>query len=114
MRTVLIGFVIVLLILSCGLAIRYGYIARDAEKQLNNERYQRLVSEENLQKANERVDSLKAELSKVQEKVAQVEGVLEKTKAINEDLRVRLDKAAEIKLNLDKRIEELQRLVLPM
>ena len=114
MRTVLIGFVIVLLVLSCGLAIHYSQDASYAQEQLNSERYKRLVFEEDLQKAKIQVSSLTTELKKAQNKVGQIEGVLEKTKAINEDLKARLDKAAEIKVNRDKKIEELQNLALPM
>ena len=114
MRTVLIGFVVVLLVLSCGLAIRYSQDAGNAQEQLNSERYKRLVSEESLQKAKVEVSSLKAELKKAQDRVDQIEGVLEKTRAFNEDLKARLDRAAEIKVNLDKKIMELQKLVSPM
>ena len=114
MRIVLIGFVIVLLVLSCGLAVRYSQDASYAQEQLNSERYERLVSEENLQNVKVQIRSLKAELKRAQNKVGQVEGVLAKTKAVNEDLKGRLDKAAEIKMNLDEKIKELQNLVLPM
>ena len=114
MRTVLIGFVVVMLVLSCGLAIRYSRDASYAQEQLNSERYKRLVSEEDLQKTKIQIISLKAELKKAQDKVGWIEGVLEKIKAVNEDLKARLDKTAEIKTNLDKKIAELQRLVSPM
>lgn len=114
MRTVLIGFFVVLLVLSVGLAIRYSQDAGYAQEQLNSERYKRLVSEENLEKAKAEMDSLKTEVKLAQDRVSQIEGVLEKTKAINEDLKARLDRAAEIKLNLDNKIEELQKLVSPM
>ena len=114
MRTVLIGFVIVLLVLSCGLAIRYSQDASYVQEQLNGERYKRLVSEENFQKSKVKVISLKAELKRAQDKIGQIEGFLEKTKAYNNDLKTRLDKAVEIKENLDKKNQELQTLVLPM
>ena len=114
MRTVFIGFVIMLFVLSCGLAIHYRRDALYAQEQLNGERYKRLVSEEDFQKIEVQIGSLKDVLKKAQNKVDQVESVLEKTKAFNENLKVRLDKAEEIKVNLDKKIEGLQKVVSPM
>jgi hypothetical protein len=114
MRTVLIGFVVVLLVLSSVLAVRYNQEAGIAQEQLNSERYQRLVSEENVQKLMVQNNSLTRQLRQAEDKVGQIQDALERTKAINEDLKERLDRAAEIKANLDKKIEELQKLVLPM
>ncbi len=114
MRTVLIGFVVVLLVLSCGLAISYSRDANYAQEQLDGERYKRLVSEENFQKAKVQVGSLKADLKRAKNKIAQMEGALKQTKVLNDNLKARLDRAAGIKVNLDKKIEELQALVLPM
>ena len=114
MKTVLIGFVVVLLILSCGFAIRYSQDAGYAQEQLNGERYKRLLAEENVEKSKVQINSLTSELKKAQDKAGQIERVLKRTKLINDDLKMRLDKAAEIKVNLDKKINELQSLVLPM
>ena len=114
MRIVLIGFVIVLLVLSCGLAVRYSRDANYAHGELNGERYERMVAEENLQKANMRISSLEGELKREQDKAGQMEVILEKTKAVNEDLKARLDKAAEIKKSLDKRIADLQQMTSPL
>lgn len=113
MRVVLIGFIIVLVVLSCGLAIRYNQDATYAHEELNGERYKRMTSEESLQQANAQVDSLKLELKIAHDKAETLETVLEKTKLINADLKSRLDKGAEIKAALDQKILELQNLVSP-
>ena len=104
----MIVFIIVLLVLSCGLAVRYNQDANSTRDDLNTERYQRMTVEEDLQKASTQIDALKAELLRTQDRLAQIETVLEKTKAINEDLKSRLDQANEIKQRLDQRIGELQ------
>lgn len=114
MRVVLIGFVVVLLTLSCGLSIRYNQDASYARDKLDGERYKRIVSEESLQKANIQVGSLEDELRRIKNKVKNIGSILEKTKAFNKDLRRRLDKAAEIKKTLDKKIAELRQLVSPI
>lgn len=114
MRIVLMGFIIVLLFLSCGLAVRYNQDASQAIAELESERYKRMVSEESLQRANTAAASLQSELKRVEKKVKNMEVVLEKTKVINKDFRARLDKAAKIKESLDRRIADLQQIGLPL
>lgn len=114
MRIVITGFAIVLIILGCGLAVRYNQQATYAMAQLNKERYQRITSEENLQRSGLEITSLKAELKRVQGQYDNAEQALVRIKAINDDLKQRLDKAAEIQVSLDKRIAELQRLASPL
>ena len=78
MRVVLIGFTIVLVVLCCGLAVRYNQDANYARDQFNTELYKRMVVEEDLQKATIQVDSLTEELTRVKDRVEQTELVLEK------------------------------------
>jgi len=114
MRIVLIGFTIVLLVLSCGLAVRYNQDASYTQEKLDSERYKRIVSEEDLQKANTQISSLGAELKRSQDKIKNMEAVLEKTKVVNEDLKARLDKTLRIKAMLEEKIADLQQLVSPL
>jgi hypothetical protein len=110
MRVVLIGFTIVFVVLCCGLAVRYNQDANSARSEFNTELYKRMVAEENLQKANIQVDSLTEELTRMKSRVEQAELVLEKTKQVNADLRLRLQKADQMREVLDKKIAELQML----
>ena len=114
MRVVVTGFAIVLIILSCALAVRYNQQATYAIEELNKERYQKITSEENLQRSGLEISSLKAELKRAQSKYENAEQALERVTVINEDLKQRLDKAAEIQVSMDKRIAELQRLASPL
>jgi len=114
MKIVLIGFTIVLVVLSCSLAIRYNQDAGYARHELNGERYKRMVSEEKLQEINQKNAELSADLKRAQKKIENMTFVLENTKEMNSDLRSRLDKASRIQTSLDKRISELQRLVSPL
>jgi len=113
MRVLLIGFVVVMLTLSGGLAIRYSQDASHIQEKLDGERYKRIVSEENLQKANSEIRSLENELKRMADKVKSAENALEKVKASNKDLQERLDRAARIKKSLDEKIAELLQLVSP-
>ena len=92
----------------------YNQQATYAQEELNKERYKRITAEENLQRSNLEVSSLNAELKSVQNKYDNIEQALNRTNAINIDLKQRLDKAAEIQVSLDKRIAELQSLVSPL
>lgn len=113
MKIVLIGFTIVLIVLSCGLAIRYNQDAGHARHELDGERYKRMVSEEKLQEVGRKITALSADLKHAQSKIESMTVVLENTKEMNMDLRRRLDKASKIQISLDKRISELQQLVSP-
>jgi len=114
MKVVFIGFAVVLIVLSCGLAIRYNQDAGSARHELDGERYKRMVSEEKLQEAGQKVNSLSADLKRAQNKIDTMTFALDNTKAMNSDLRSRLDKASRIQSSLDRQISELQQLVSPL
>ena len=114
MKVVLIGFTVILVVLSCGLAIRYNQDADSARHELDDERYTRMVSEEKLQEADQKVRALSAELKHAHSKIDNMTVVLDQVKAMNGDLRNRLDRASIIQTSLDRRISELQQLVSPL
>lgn len=114
MRVVLLGLIVVLVAVSGSLAVRYSQDAAYAQEELNKERYKRIIVEENLQRANLEISSLNAELIRSQKKIENAESALKRTTAINDDLKQRLDKAAQIQMSLDKKIAELQRLASPL
>ena len=110
MRVVLIGFTIVLVVLCCGLAVRYNQDANYARGELDTEMYKRMVAEESLQKAANEVESLSEELTRLKDRVEQTELALQATKQVNADLKLRLKKAEQAKEVLDRKIAELQKL----
>jgi len=114
MKVVVIGFFIILVIFSCGLAMRYNQDATYAQEALDKERYKRITSEENLQRSNFKISSLKAEIDRIHIKMENTTMALKRTKAINEDLKQRLDKASTIQISLDRKIMELQRIASPL
>ena len=114
MKIVLIGFTVVLVVLSCGLAIRYNQDAGSARHELDGERYKRMVLEEKLQKANQEISILNADLKRAHNKVENITTALEGVKEVNVKLRSRLDKASIIQTSMDKRISDLLQLVSPL
>ena len=114
MRIVLIGFIIVLLVLSCGLAVKYGQDAGYAMDELNTERYKRMVAEEGLQKANNRISTLNTEVQRVQDQFKSTEQVLIKTKELHENVKNQLDQAVQLRKACEQQITELQQLGAPL
>ena len=114
MRIVLIGFIIVLLVLSCGLAVKYGQDANYAMNELNAERYKRMVAEEGLQKANNRIGTMTTELARVQDQFKGTEQLLVKTKEIHENVKNQLDQAVQLQKACEQQITELQQLGAPL
>ncbi len=114
MKVVFLGFTVILIVVSCGLAIRNNQDASSARHELDGERYKRMVLEEKLQKAENKISTLGAELKHARSKIENMTFALDNTKAMNGDLRNRLDRAARIQTSLDRRISELQQLVSPL
>jgi len=114
MKIVLIGFTIFVIVFSCGLAIRYNQNAGHARHELDGERYKRMVLEENLQAADQKILTLNADLKHAQSKIESITVALENTREMNVDLKNRLDRASKAQLSLDRQISELQQLASPL
>ena len=80
----------------------------DAEHTLNQERYNRMLAEENLEKASSTINNLQSQLSATQKKIKTIETLVEQTKGMNADLKDRLDKTSKVNEQLDERVKELQ------
>ena len=111
MKATIIVLAVMVCVFSAGLAIRYNLNASNAQKDLNQERFNRMTAEEGLEKANARISSLESELARTQSRIKGVEKALEQANAVNGDLKGRMDKAMEYKDKLDAKIKELEQLV---
>ncbi len=92
-----------------------GLMSINAQKNLNKlqqnldrERYQRMVAEENLNKANTKIGSLESELAAARDKIQSVQTILEEGQKTNSDLRSHLESAIKAKEALETKIEELR------
>ncbi len=101
---------IVLVAAGIGLSYRYYKNAGKAINELNQERYNRMVAEESLQNTKMQVKSLEGHVKKAEQKAVNLENKIEKITAINEDLKLRLDKAAEIHKRLEQKILEFEQI----
>ena len=81
-----------------------GHIKRD----LDQERYKRIVAEENLSKASAKINNLTRELSQAVDKIQSVQAILQEGKTQTSDLKVQLERVTKTKEILEKKIEELK------
>ena len=111
MKIATIVILVVLAFASTFVAYRYSQSSLQAKQVLDQERYSRITTEENLSKSNARVKELEDQTSKLEKKMASMQVVLDNTNAMNDDLKARIDKAVLIKEDMDKKISELQQMV---
>lgn len=110
MKAVSIIFAIVLTVASIGIAVNASKYSNEARTELEEERYLRMVAEEDLDKATTKVSSLTSKLDSLQTKLKNVERLLDQTKASNKDLKTRIDREAKLKKDLELRIQELEKI----
>ena len=113
MKTTILIAAILVAVLGITMTVRFAKDAQSHEQNLNQERYNRMVAEESLASANTKINALETELERLQNKIKNSEKLLSETNAMNDDLKARLDKAMQIKGDMEKKIGELQNIVAP-
>ncbi len=78
------------------------------QQNLDRERYQRMVAEENFHKAATKINSLESELAAIRDKIQSAQVILEEGQKTNADLRSQLEAITKAKETLEKRMEELK------
>ena len=81
-------------------------------QELNQERYGRYVSEEELEGNKLKIIDLEADLARAKKKNKNIEKKHNETKALNSTLKIRLDNASRENKSLKIRAEELEEIIL--
>lgn len=89
-------------------SVRYNQEASVSQQELHRERYTRMTTEENLEKAKTKLSSLQSEVARLETKNQLLEAQWEETSVINSDLKLRLDQAANRQTTLEEQIQTLQ------
>ena len=76
------------------------------EKNLQQERYSRLVAEENFEKNESKIRQLDLDLKLSQEKIVKIQKILDEEKNVNEDLKSQYEKLIKAKLELESKLNE--------
>ncbi len=90
------------------LAVYSNQNASRHQEDLTEERYLRMVAEQNLEKASSKISGLEEEITKFKNKSKSVEKLLEQTAATNTDLKAKLDKTSRLKEELEGKLKELE------
>lgn len=99
---------VISLLLAVGLSVivvRFAEKADRAGKNLEEERYSRMVAEETLQKNNGKLMTLQETLKEDQDKMGKIENILDQEKNVNSDLKKQYDALAAAKTNLENKLE---------
>ncbi len=71
--------------------VRFAQKADKAGKNLEEERYSRMVAEETLQKNDAKLTTFQEQLKDEQDKMAKIEDILDQEKSVNSDLKKQYD-----------------------
>lgn len=110
MRVVWIFLILLIVSSSVGITIRSYQKADTATGELDQERYLRMTSEEDLHSAKKKIKTLETQLTAEKKSAQEVIAKLAEVQSANQDLQARLEKAADLKGQLEKKIKEIERL----
>lgn len=108
MKIIAIVLAVGLIVFSAALAVNYNASALSTRKDLDQERYLRMVAEEKLERTGAQIRKLESELSRVEREMKGVQDLLDQSQEANDRLQTKLDGAAAVKEALERKIEELQ------
>ena len=99
---------IILTIGACFMAISSTNSASKVQEGLDLERYNRMVAEEKLEKANSKMISLQTELDNTKSKIQSIQAVLDQGKSTTSELKSQLDSVTKLKDSLERKMSELK------
>ena len=111
MRSAIYAVVIIVMIGSCLVAITANNNALEVQQHLDQERYTRMVAEENMQKSEAQIKSLKDNLENTQKKLSEANGKIQSIQSIvseTEGLKAQLETVTHLKNSLEQKVQDLQ------
>ena len=110
MRVVWIFLILLIVSSSIGFTIRSYQKADKATGALDQERYLRITTEEDLYSAKNKIKILEKQLTAEKKNMQETKAMLVEAQGVNQDLQARLKKAAELKGELETKIKEIESL----
>ncbi len=105
MKDILLVVSILVSIALTVVVVRFNEKATKAGKNLEEERYSRMVAEESLQKSAAKLATLEAKLKSADSKMTKIQDILEQEKDVNADLKQQYEKLAETKADLELKVK---------
>ena len=102
---------VITILLAVGLSlmvVRFAQKADKAGKNLEEERYSRMVAEETLQKNDAKLATLQEAVKEDQNKMTKIEDILDQEKTVSSDLKKQYDELAAAEANLENKLAALQ------
>ncbi len=99
---------VISLLLVVGLLVMVVYFsekANKAGKNLEEERYSRMVAEETLQKNDAKLATLRQAVQDDQNKMTKIEDILDQEKSVNSDLKKQYKELTEAKADLENKLQ---------
>ncbi len=107
-KSLIIGAAILLTFFSCFLSISSSQQASKIREGLDQERYNRMVVEEQLEKAKVTIVSLQSQLEGANTKIKGIQALVEEGQNATSDLQAQLQSVSQLKSSLEKKLEEIQ------
>jgi len=99
---------VVVILLSVGLSVmvvRFNEKATKAGKNLEEERYSRMVAEESLQKNSAKLAVLESQLKAATGKMAKIQDIVDQEKGVNQDLKKQYEQLSATKAELEAKLQ---------
>ena len=110
MKNLVIILAVVVALISAVVAYFDNRSADQAQTELNRERYTRMVTEEDLLKASQKVSSLEKELASLKSQLEKSDQLLKQAMTLKNDLQIKLDQAIETKDSLEKKMRDISQM----
>lgn len=103
MKNVILTVLVMVVFLLCVLTLNFGKKFEKANKNLEEERYSRMVAEETLQKNSGKMAMLSAIIKNQEDKIAKIQETADQEKNANADLKKQYDQLAQSKAELESK-----------
>lgn len=107
MKVLLVIIGVIIVATSISLSVHYHKKSFSAVNDLNEERFLRMVAQEDLDKAKTRVSFLESKISQAKKKVASIRKLADQTELINKDLKMKLKSSLSVKTSLELQVKDL-------
>jgi septal ring factor EnvC (AmiA/AmiB activator) len=111
MKDIILVIVLLITVGLAVLAVRFHEKADKASKNLDEERYSRMVAEETLQKNSAKLTTLFSQLKDEKQRMAKIEDILDQEKSVNTDLKKQYDELAQSKSDLEAKLQAAQQVL---
>ncbi len=106
MKDIILVVMILLSIFLSVMVMRFNDKATKVGKNLDEERYSRMVAEQSLLKNTEKLASIERQLKTATDKMSKVQDILDQEKNVNQELKDQYEKLSKTKAELEDKLQE--------